>query len=143
MQPFQREQERPAASASFLWEDAESGDLLRVSIQVRHHGHADFFEELERTGFRRISAGELANLNADDGERPQRHERQGKSDSDEMPSTNARRSSQAGTEVEEDGGTLPCSIDISSAFHASASEQPLADRRAADGNPGPVRRESA
>jgi hypothetical protein len=137
MQSFRRETERPAASASFLWEDAESGDTLRVSIQVRNQGHADFFEDLERTGFRRIGAAE------DQAARQDREERQDEVDSDEMPTTNARRSSQAGTRVEEDGGTLPCSIDISSAFHATTSERKLAERLAADGNPGPVRRDSA
>lgn len=130
MQSFQREQARPMASASFLWEDAESGDRLRVSIQVQDQAHEDFFADLERTGFRRLRAGELGESGA-------------AAEAGEMHEQHARRSSQAGTRVEEDGGTLPCSIDITSAFHASANEHPLDARTAADEDPGPVRRESA
>ncbi|MCA8981440.1 MAG: hypothetical protein H6831_15835 [Planctomycetes bacterium] len=130
MQSFQREEGRPAASASFLWEDAESGDRLRVSILVQDHAHEDFFADLERTGFRRIRAAELG-------------ETKGEAEAGEMPARNARRSSQAGPRVEEDGGTLPCSIDITSAFHASANERQLDARTAADEESGPVRRESA
>lgn len=133
MQSFQREQGRPTASASFLWEDAESGDRLQVSIQVQDDGHAEFFADLERTGFRRLFAGELTETTETGAD----------AEHGEMPERDARRSSQAGTRVEEDGGTLPCSIDISSAFHVPASERQLDTRVAADENHGPVRRESA
>lgn len=143
MSSFKRDEGRPSASASFLWEDAESGDLLRVSIQVSDRGHADFFADLEQTGFRRLAALEhevetdLHRANEEHGEN------EGDIGHAEMPTTHARRSSNAGTKVEADGGTLLCSIDISSTFHAPASELPLTERTVIGEDQGPVRRESA
>jgi len=123
MQPFQREELRPKATASFLWEDAESGDRLRVSIEVQDHGSAAFFADLEADGFRRIGDCEAHGSAAAGIEMQPKH---------------ARRSGQAEVREGEDGGTLPCSIDITSAFHASESEYQLTNRKASDEQPGSV-----
>lgn len=128
MQTFHREELRPRATASFLWEDAESGDRLHVSIEVRDHGSAAFFADLEADGFRRIRESEVPGSQLPGSE----------CSGSEMSAKHARRSGQAEVREGEDGGTLPCSVDITSAFHAPESEYQLTNRAASDEQPGSV-----
>jgi len=163
MQEFKREGCRPAASAQFLWDDEESGDCLRVSIQVRDEdGHADFFADLEATGFRRVSAGNAQDVDSKQdaaviaqSEIAATSAQSNNSAVDSMPADdamsaqsemaqpNTRRNGQAVARDGEDGGMLPCSIDVSSAFHASDEERELQHRKTNDEDPGEARRASA
>ncbi len=129
---------RPRPSASFLWEDAETGERLRVSVRLDGSDAAAFFADLEATGFRRLDHGPAAG-DAEEHTKSRARSAQVRA----VPDSNARRSSQEEPKDGEDGGTLPCSIDVVSAFHAAEGEHSLPARPATGEDLGPVRRESA
>lgn len=130
MRGFRREPVRPTASAQFLWDDAETGDRLRISIRVREEGHEAFFSDLEATGFHRLGAELDASSQKDSGQ-------------PEMPAQDARRNELAEEKGGEDGGMLPCSIDVISAYHVPGNERQFADRVTTDEDPEEARRDSA
>lgn len=135
---------RPHPSACFLWEDAETGERLRVSVRLAGDDAAAFFADLEATGFRRLDGnGDSDRDGAPDAPKEPTKTRARSARVSAVPGSNARRSGQVEPKDGEDGGTLPCSIDVISAFHAADGEHPLPARPATGEDLETVRRESA